>query len=74
METVTVSPEFQVVIPKAVRDALQLSAGQKMQVVAFGDRIELIPVRHMDEVLEHALRWPSGRGLQPLGDAPVAEH
>jgi AbrB family looped-hinge helix DNA binding protein len=45
MNTVTVSPKFQVVIPLAVREALGLAAGVKLQVVPFEDRIELIPLR-----------------------------
>ncbi len=45
MTTVTVSPKFQVVIPREVRKTLGISAGQKIQVVALGDRIEFIPVR-----------------------------
>ena len=43
METVTISPKFQVVIPKGIRDALKLSPGQKVQAIAFENRIELIP-------------------------------
>jgi len=42
METVTVSPKFQVVIPRAVRQSLGLKPGQKIQVVLYGNRIELI--------------------------------
>lgn len=45
MAAVTVSPKFQVVIPKEIRRKLGLLPGQKIQVVAYGDRIELIPVR-----------------------------
>jgi AbrB family looped-hinge helix DNA binding protein len=45
MESVTVSPKFQVVIPQRVREALGLKPGEKMQVVQYGDRIELIPQR-----------------------------
>ncbi len=45
METVTVSTKFQVVIPRAIRDKLQIEAGQKVQAIAFEDRVELIPVR-----------------------------
>jgi len=45
VETVTISPKFQVVIPKAIRERLRLSPGQKIQAVVYGDRIELIPVR-----------------------------
>jgi AbrB family looped-hinge helix DNA binding protein len=44
METLTISPKFQVVIPKAIRERLGLSPGQKVQAVLYGDRIELIPL------------------------------
>jgi AbrB family looped-hinge helix DNA binding protein len=43
--TVTVSPKFQVVIPLAIREAMGLKPGQKVQAIQYGDRIELIPVR-----------------------------
>ena len=45
MQAVTVSPKFQVVIPQAVRRALGLVPGVKLQVVHFENRIELIPMR-----------------------------
>lgn len=45
MPTVTVSPKYQVVIPKEVRERLGLLPGQKVQAIAYGDRVELIPVR-----------------------------
>ena len=45
MATVTISPKFQVVIPKEVRQKLGLKAGQKVQTIVFDDRIELIPVK-----------------------------
>jgi AbrB family looped-hinge helix DNA binding protein len=41
--TVKVSPKFQVVIPKTVREAMGLKAGQKLIVFRFEDRIEMIP-------------------------------
>lgn len=47
MESVTISPKFQVVIPRAVREALRLAPGQKVQVIAYDNRIELIPLRPM---------------------------
>jgi len=43
MEAVKISPKFQVVIPRSVRERLHLVAGQRMQVLAYGNRIELIP-------------------------------
>ena len=45
METVTVSPKFQVVIPKGIRESLKLAPGQKIQALLYDNRIELIPVR-----------------------------
>ncbi len=45
MHTVTISPKFQVVIPQQVREALQLLPGEKMRVLHFGNRVELIRVR-----------------------------
>lgn len=48
--TVTISPRFQVVIPKAIRDKLKLSPGQKLQAITQGDRIELIPLRPAKEM------------------------
>ncbi len=45
METVTVSPKFQVVIPLKVREALRLKPGQKIQVIPYEGRIELVPVQ-----------------------------
>jgi AbrB family looped-hinge helix DNA binding protein len=45
MQTVTISPKFQVVIPKDIRDTLKLKAGQKVQAIAYENRIELIPLR-----------------------------
>jgi len=45
VSTVTISPKFQVVIPKDVREKLGLTPGQKVQTIVFEDRIELIPVK-----------------------------
>ena len=45
MSVVTISPKFQVVIPKAIREELNLVVGQKVQAIAYAGRIELIPVK-----------------------------
>ena len=50
MTTITISPKFQIVIPKAIRDLLRLRPGQKVQAIAYDDRIELIPVRRAKEM------------------------
>jgi AbrB family looped-hinge helix DNA binding protein len=50
METVTVSPKYQVVIPKNVRNALGIRVGQKIQIVVYERRIELLPVMPVKEL------------------------
>ena len=50
MDTVTVSPKYQVVIPKNIREALRLRPGQKMKVIEYDGRIELIPDRDISEL------------------------
>ena len=67
METVTISPKFQVVIPKAVREQLGLVPGQKVQAIAVGDRIEFLPVRPARE-LRGVLRGLDTRVLRDESD------
>jgi len=50
METVTISPKFQVVISKAIRESLNLAPGQKVQAIVYENRIELIPQRPMKKM------------------------
>jgi AbrB family looped-hinge helix DNA binding protein len=50
MLTVSVSPKYQIVIPRAVRESLRILPGQKVQVIQYEGRIELIPVRPASEM------------------------
>jgi AbrB family looped-hinge helix DNA binding protein len=50
MHAVILSPKFQVVIPLPVRRTMGLRPGQKMQVVEYEGRIELIPDRDIAEL------------------------
>ncbi|MCX6554420.1 MAG: AbrB/MazE/SpoVT family DNA-binding domain-containing protein [Candidatus Aminicenantes bacterium] len=50
MQTVTVSPKYQIVIPKTVRKTFNLRPGQKMRVIEYAGRIELIPERDIKEL------------------------
>jgi AbrB family looped-hinge helix DNA binding protein len=50
METVTVSSKFQIVIPLTVRQELKISPGEKLHVIRYGDRLELIPVRPIKDM------------------------
>ena len=45
VDVVTISPKFQVVIPRDIRERLGLEPGQKVQALAYENRIEFIPVR-----------------------------
>ncbi len=50
MLTVTVSPKFQIVIPKLVREKMEIQPGQKLQVVSFDGRIEYVLLRKISEM------------------------
>jgi AbrB family looped-hinge helix DNA binding protein len=50
VETVVVSSRFRIVIPKAIRTALGICPGQKLQVIQYEDRIELIPTKPVREM------------------------
>lgn len=47
METITVSPKFQIVIPKEIRQKLEIKPGQKLQVFQSGNRIEYIIIKNI---------------------------
>jgi AbrB family looped-hinge helix DNA binding protein len=47
MTAVTVSPKYQVVIPKEIRESMGIFSGQKIQVLTYQNRIELIPLKPM---------------------------
>lgn len=50
MTTVTISPKYQVVIPKNIRESLGLKPGQKVQAIEYNGRVELVPVRPIREM------------------------
>ena len=50
MHSVVLSPKYQVVIPRPVRRAMNLRPGQKLQVLEYEGRIELIPDRDVAEL------------------------
>jgi len=49
METVTVSTKYQVVIPKRVREKMGIKPGQRVQIIPYMGRIELIPITSIKE-------------------------
>ncbi len=50
MTVVTVSPKFQVVIPKDIRESMGITSGQKIQMLTFRNRIELIPIKPIKQM------------------------
>jgi len=52
MSAVTISPKFQVVIPKEIRMSLALKSGQKVEMLRYEDRIELIPIRPLTRIAD----------------------
>ncbi len=50
MRAVTVSPKFQVVIPKEVRNSMGIVSGQKIRMLTYRNRIELIPIKPMKKM------------------------
>lgn len=49
MQTVTISPQLDLPLPAAICDALHIKPGQQVQLLQFGDRIELIPQRNIKD-------------------------
>lgn len=50
MTAVTVSPKYQIVIPKDIRESMGIVSGQKVQIMSYQGRIELIPLKPMQDM------------------------
>ena len=50
MTTVSVSTKFQIVIPKEIREMINLNSGTKIEIVPYDNRIELIPIKPIKEL------------------------
>ncbi len=50
METVTISPKFQVVIPQRIRESLGLRSGEKVRMLSYDGRVEIIPAKPMKQM------------------------
>lgn len=50
MTAVTVSPKYQIVIPKEIRESMGIVSGQKVQIMSYQGRIEVIPLKPMKEM------------------------
>ncbi|MBK7103785.1 MAG: AbrB/MazE/SpoVT family DNA-binding domain-containing protein [Ignavibacteriae bacterium] len=49
MTTVKISPKYQVVIPKEIREKMDLRPGQKLQILEFGNRIEFLLLKNIKD-------------------------
>ena len=47
---VSVSPKFQIVIPKRIRELIGLERNQKLLVEATGKKLELIPIPKFEDL------------------------
>lgn len=50
MLIVTISPKYQIVIPKEVREALHLLPGEKLQVFRYQNRLEFVPIKDIKKM------------------------
>jgi len=50
MKTVTVSPKYQIVIPQEIRESMHIRPGERVQVLQYENRLELIPVRNIKKM------------------------
>jgi AbrB family looped-hinge helix DNA binding protein len=49
MDTVTISSKYQMVIPRAIREKWNVKPGQKVRLIIYGNRLEIVPVRDIKE-------------------------
>lgn len=50
MTAVTVSPKYQIVIPKEIRESMGIVSGQKLQIMSYQGRIEVVPLKPMKDM------------------------
>lgn len=50
MTTITLSSKFQIVIPRDVRETMDLASGTRLIVIPYENRIELIPLKPLKEL------------------------
>ncbi len=57
MNTTTLSPKFQVMIPKKVREEMKLKAGTKFVVFSYDDRVMMVPEKSAKDI------WGIAKGV-----------
>ena len=67
MNTVTVSPKFQVVIPEKIRQAMGIKPGQKFEVIEYEGCLEFVPVKGLKS-LRGSLKGLDTKGIREKAD------
>jgi len=49
MDTVTISSKYQMIIPRAIREKWNIKPGQRVRLIVYGNRLEVVPVRNIKE-------------------------
>ena len=49
MDTVTISSKYQMIIPRAIREKWNIKPGQRVRLIVYGNRLEVVPVRDIKE-------------------------
>ncbi len=49
MDTVKVSPKYQIVIPSRIRERLGIRPGQRVRIILYDNRMEMVPIRPVGE-------------------------
>ncbi|MGH8475672.1 MAG: AbrB/MazE/SpoVT family DNA-binding domain-containing protein [Methylococcales bacterium] len=44
MASVTVSPEYQIVLPREVREQFNIQPGQELEILAYDGQLHIVPV------------------------------
>lgn len=50
MQTVTISPKYQIAIPKQIREKHHIKPGERLILMSIGDRIEMVPERKIEDL------------------------
>jgi len=69
MNTVSVSPKYQIVIPKEIRESINLKVGEKIIIIPYDGRIELVPEKSIQS-MRGALRGMKTDSTRDKKDRP----
>lgn len=50
MQTVTISPKYQIAIPRQLREKHNIKPGERFILLSIGDRIEMVPEKKIEDL------------------------